>query len=132
VDMERSRSLSFDELANTLGVKASDSNAYPPDMNSHHAGTPENFTSFGGRGDGCGGSTSPGRSARRTACPISRFRIGADLGPVEDDVSLTITRLRCSRTPRPLVFRRKRSPRSVILERGSLLASVPSTRSRHR
>jgi len=52
---------SFSTSYNTLGVKASDSNAYLPYMNSDHAGTPENFKAFvTGGATGGGGSNFTG------------------------------------------------------------------------
>ncbi|HEY2954151.1 MAG TPA: hypothetical protein VGK89_02740 [Candidatus Eisenbacteria bacterium] len=52
---------SFTNNYNALGVKASDSNQYPPYTNSHHAGSPENYTSFAvGGATGGGGSNFTG------------------------------------------------------------------------
>jgi hypothetical protein len=52
---------SFSTSYNTLGVKATDSNQYPPYMNSDHAGTPENFKPFVvGGATGGGGSNYTG------------------------------------------------------------------------
>ena len=52
---------SFTTNYNSLGVKATDSNQYLPDMNSNHAGTPANYTSFvTGGATGGGGSNFTG------------------------------------------------------------------------
>jgi len=52
---------SFSTSYNTLGVKSTDANGYPPVQNSDHAGTPENFKSFVvGGATGGGGSNYTG------------------------------------------------------------------------
>jgi len=51
----------FSTAYNTLGVKATDANGFPPFTNSDHAGTPENFKSFvTGGATGGGGSNFTG------------------------------------------------------------------------
>ena len=61
---------SFTTDYNSIGVKASDSNQYPPYNNSHHAGSPENYGSFvTGGATGGGGSNFTGSLCSSHAIP---------------------------------------------------------------
>ena len=61
---------SFTTAYAALGVKATDSNQYLPDMNSDHAGTPENFKAFvTGGATGGGGSNYTGSLCSSHAVP---------------------------------------------------------------
>jgi hypothetical protein len=64
----------FSTNSNSLGVKATDDNHFPPYQNSDHAGTPESFKSFvtgGARGGGGANYTGSLSATASVQCPAS-------------------------------------------------------------